>query len=71
MQRESEANHEESAAHLATCVACQAQLAALRKRPEAATGTPVRRTWPVVICAVLVLVMGYALGWWAWQLTHR
>ena len=21
--------------------------------------------------AVLVLVMGYALGWWAWQLTHR
>jgi hypothetical protein len=71
MQGKSEANHEASAAHLATCVECQAQVAARRKLPEAATRAPGRRVWPIVICAVLVLVMGYALGWWAWQLAHR
>jgi hypothetical protein len=71
MQGESEANHEASAAHLATCLDCQAKVAALRKPPAAATGPPVRRIWPIVICAVVVLVTGYALGWWAWQLAHR
>ena len=86
MQGESEANHaaiaawidgsltpalrQEFEAHLATCVDCQAELAA-RRKVKAATGTPVRRIWPIVIGAVLVLVMGYALGWWAWQLAHR
>ena len=65
------AQRQEFEAHLATCVNCQAEVAARRRLPAAATGTPVRRIWPMVIGAVLVLVIGYALGWWAWQLVHR
>jgi anti-sigma factor RsiW len=87
MRGESEANHsaiaasiegsltpaqrQEFEAHLATCLDCQAEVAALRTLPKAETGTPARRIWPVVIGAVLVLVLGYALGWWAWDLAHR
>jgi hypothetical protein len=25
----------------------------------------------IVLGAVLVLLSGYALGWWAWQMAHR
>ena len=25
----------------------------------------------IVLGAVLVLLAGYALGWWAWQMAHR
>jgi anti-sigma factor RsiW len=73
------AQRQEFESHLATCVDCQAELAALLKvkaaakteaAPKAAPGKPARRIWAVVICAVLVLAIGYALGLWAWELAH-
>ncbi len=72
---------QEFEAHLATCVDCQAELAALLKAksaakpqaaPPAAPATPARRIWwAIVLCAGLILAIGYALGWWAWDLAHR
>jgi anti-sigma factor RsiW len=66
--------------HLATCVDCQAELAAARKAkaatkpeavPQAVPAKPARRIWVIVICAALILAIGYALGWWAWGLANR
>lgn len=34
-------------------------------------GRSVGRNVLIVLGAVLVLLAGYALGWWAWQLAHR
>jgi len=35
------------------------------------TRSSVRRNVLIVLGAVLVLLAGYALGWWAWQMAHR
>ena len=37
----------------------------------AATRSSAGRNVLIVIGAVVVLVAGYALGWWAWQMAHR
>jgi anti-sigma factor RsiW len=73
-------------AHLATCSDCQAQVAVLLKaaitaRTEATVSTkpelpqpaprqPVRLLWIIVIGATLLLTVGYAVGWWAWDLAN-
>ncbi len=36
-----------------------------------ASGSSVGRTILIVLGAVLVLLAGYGLGWWAWQLAHH
>jgi len=36
-----------------------------------ATRSSVGRNILIVLGAVLVLLAGYALGWWAWQMAHR
>jgi anti-sigma factor RsiW len=66
---------EEFAAHLATCPDCQAEVAALTA--QAAQATPgralnlaQRHPTIIVVCVLLTLVAGYALGWWAWHLVH-
>jgi anti-sigma factor RsiW len=38
---------------------------------EKTRGSSVARTVLIVLGAVLVLLAGYGLGWWAWQLAHR
>jgi cellulose synthase operon protein C len=30
-----------------------------------------RRTWRILAGGVLILLLGYALGWWIWQLAHH
>jgi anti-sigma factor RsiW len=80
------AQRQEFEAHLATCADCQAEVAAQLKartaakpeaavpgkteKPKTAPATLARRIWAVVICAVLVLAIGYALGWWVWGLAN-
>ncbi|HTV79778.1 MAG TPA: zf-HC2 domain-containing protein [Steroidobacteraceae bacterium] len=43
--------------------------------PAAAPQPPARRARPlwlrVLLLAVLVVAIGYALGWWAWDLSHH
>jgi anti-sigma factor RsiW len=77
------AQRQEFETHLAGCANCQAEVAALlqqRLPPAGSAAPPVKaargrsRARPVLIgvaIAVLILVVGYALGWWAWQLAHR
>ncbi|MEJ0006093.1 MAG: zf-HC2 domain-containing protein [Steroidobacteraceae bacterium] len=38
--------------------------------PEKSGGT-ITRNLLIALCAALVLIAGFALGWWAWQLAHR
>lgn len=77
------AQRQEFEAHLATCADCQAEVAAMLKvrlaaKPAAVPSEPeqarparsARRIWALVICAVLVLAIGYALGWWVWGLAQ-
>ena len=80
------AQRQEFEAHLATCPECQEQAAVLLKAklparaepapvrtepPPAPPPKPVRRIWLIVICGVLILAIGYALGSWVWDLSHR
>jgi anti-sigma factor RsiW len=79
------AQRQEFEAHLATCAECQAAAAALLHPPppqaEPITATPepappvaartLRRNLLIAIGAAVILLAGYALGWWAWQLAHR
>jgi len=73
------AQRREFEAHLAGCAECQAEVAALlqrRSRQPPATEVAHRpgRAVRILIGAAVVLVtliVGYALGWWAWQLAHR
>jgi anti-sigma factor RsiW len=74
------AQRQEFETHLATCVDCQAELAAALKAraaakteaaPPAAPTKPARRIWVIVIGAMLILAIGYALGWWVWGLANR
>ncbi len=58
--------------HLAGCADCQAQIAQLRERRAQQLKTTVRR-WRVVksvAFAMVMLLIGFALGWWLWQLSH-
>jgi cellulose synthase operon protein C len=57
---------EAAAAAVATPVAAPVQ-------PEAPApyGTASRRTWRLLAGGVLILLLGYALGWWIWQLAHH
>jgi anti-sigma factor RsiW len=71
--------------HLAGCAQCQAEVAALRAaqaprhQPAAATkvqSEPERpaakpRAWQMLLAAVVTLIAGFALGWWAWQMAHH
>jgi anti-sigma factor RsiW len=74
---------QEFEAHLMTCADCQAQVSVLlaeRLKPaptvkvEAPAPPPPpapRRIWPLVVAgALIVLVVGYFLGSWAWQMAH-
>lgn len=48
--------------------------ATVSNKPAAAKPAPRRRArilWIMLIAAVLILAMGYALGWWAWDLANR
>ena len=74
------AQRQEFETHLATCGDCQAELAAVLKAkataktaavPPATPAKPVRRIGVIVICAALILAIGYALGWWVWGLANR
>jgi anti-sigma factor RsiW len=58
------------------------QLQQLQEPPETAVAEPsevkadrpggtARRNVLIGLGAVLVLVAGFALGWWAWQMAHR
>jgi anti-sigma factor RsiW len=42
-------------------------------KPEipAPYGGASRRTWRMLAGGVLILLLGYALGWWIWQLAHH
>jgi anti-sigma factor RsiW len=78
---------QEFAAHLASCAECQAEVAALRaaltqRQPvlvmpipaeteSAATSGGTRRAVQILIAAVLILLVGFALGWSVWQITNR
>ncbi len=64
------AQREEFAAHLATCAMCQAEVAALRQRPQRQPKAKVRTLF-IAISAIVVLSAGFALGWWTWHLAHR
>jgi len=72
------AQRQEFEAHLATCADCQAEVAAVLKArtaaepeaPQARPAGPARRIWAIMIGAVLVLAIGYVLGWWAWGFAH-
>jgi anti-sigma factor RsiW len=82
----SPAQRQEFEAHLATCVDCQAEVTAQLKtkiparteatvsiKPELPRPTPRKRArvlWIILIGAVLIVVVGYALGWWAWDLAN-
>ena len=48
-----------------TDVADQAEVAPAKSRKTVA------RNVLIVLCALLVLVAGYALGWWTWQIAHH
>jgi len=78
------AQRQEFAAHLAACAQCQAEVAALRAsqtpRPapaatkvEPAPATPATkpRAWQVLLAALGILIVGFALGWSVWQMAHR
>jgi anti-sigma factor RsiW len=78
---------QEFAAHLASCAECQAEVAALRAaltqrqpalvmpipaEPETgATGSGMRRVLQIMIAALVILLLGFALGWSVWQITNR
>ena len=73
-------------AHLATCSDCQEQVSVLLKAkltapteatvsikpalPPPAPRKRLRLLWLVLIGAALILAVGYALGWWAWDLAN-
>ena len=50
-----------------------APVAVAHEAPVTAAKSPntIVRTLLIVLCAVLVLIAGFALGWWAWQTAHR
>jgi len=48
--------------------------AAAAAQPEVApdkSSSAVGRNVLIALCAALVLIAGFALGWWAWQIAHR
>jgi anti-sigma factor RsiW len=81
------AQRQEFAAHLAGCAECQAEVAALRaaltqRQPvlvmpipaetePGATASSTRRALLILIAALLVLLVGFALGWSVWQITNH
>jgi anti-sigma factor RsiW len=79
------AQQQEFAAHLAGCVECQAEVAALRAaqalRAQTAVATKVEsepapaatkpRAWQVLLAAIVTVVVGFALGWSVWQMAHH
>jgi anti-sigma factor RsiW len=47
--------------------------AGVSNKPAAAQPAPRRRSrvlWFVLIAAVVILAMGYVLGWWVWDLAN-
>ncbi len=65
------AERQEFAAHLATCADCQAQVAALLRSQAGQPAKPRRGIWRLLIGGLVILLVGYALGWAIWQLAHR
>jgi anti-sigma factor RsiW len=73
--------------HLAVCAQCQAEVATLRRAQRRARNEPTvsikvefepppaerppRSTARVLGAALLVLIVGFAIGWTVWQLAHR
>jgi anti-sigma factor RsiW len=77
---------QEFEAHLATCVNCQEEVAALLAQalqppkpaapikvevePQVASGGR-RRAVQIAVAAILTLIAGFALGWSVWQFAHH
>ncbi len=65
------AQRREFEAHLATCTACQAEVAALLAQQPRSPGGARRPIVQIAIAVILTLTAGFALGWSVWELSHH